>query len=79
MIKEIFAWSAKKLNGLNVISNEDDLILERRFIINKPNFGIYLHRCLHPDLDPNLFHDHPWSWSFSIILSGEKTWFWRGR
>lgn len=65
-----FSYISDKLKGLDVVSKEKKIILKRRFIINRQNFGLYLHKCNYPDLDPNLFHDHPWSWSFSIILYG---------
>ena len=69
-MSKLFSFLSRKMNGLDVISKDNKIILERRFIINKSNFGWYLHKCTFPDLDPNLFHDHPWSWSFSIILFG---------
>lgn len=63
-------YIAGKLKGLNVISKEEKILLERRYLLNSRYLGIYLHKCSAPDSDPSVFHDHPWSWSFSIILSG---------
>lgn len=67
---KVLGHLSNKLKGINVISKDREVILERRYLVNRPSFGMYLHKCTHPDLDPNLFHDHPWSWSFSIILWG---------
>ena len=66
----MFEFIANKLKGINVVTDTKEVILQRRFIIHRTNFGVYLHKCTFPDLNPNLFHDHPWSWSFSIILKG---------
>ena len=69
-MSKLFKYFSSKLKGLNVVSKDKEIILKRRFIINRPSLGVYLHKCTFPDLDPNLFHDHPWSWSFSIIIWG---------
>lgn len=70
MLRRLLTFLSLRLNGIHVISKDKKILLERRYIVNTPNFGLYLHKCTFPDTDPDLFHDHPWSWSFSIILSG---------
>lgn len=66
----MFEFITKNLEGVNIVSNEGKTLLQRWFIVNTSILGIYLHKCTYPDTDPNLYHDHPWSWSCSIILSG---------
>ncbi len=60
----------KKLPGKKIYSTCGYEILERRYLINWTYLGIYIHNIITEDRDPKVFHDHPWSWSFSIILKG---------
>ncbi len=50
------------------------LYLERYYLLGGPKkpgqwFNVYLHRFHTPDDDRGV-HNHPWEWSFSIILAG---------
>jgi hypothetical protein len=41
----------------------------RYYLVRTPWLSIYLHRLLGPDASQDL-HNHPWSWSRSLVLSG---------
>ncbi len=46
--------------------------LERHFLFKRFSITAYLHRFVSGDDERNV-HDHPWSWAFSLILSGGYT------
>lgn len=53
-----------------IISNYGEEYLLRFYIKHNGMFpGIYLHRFFQGDQDREL-HNHPWKWSFSVILTG---------
>ncbi len=69
-MNRLFGYLFNKLPGVDIVSTNGDTILKRRYILNSKYLGIFLHQIVSADEDPNIFHDHPWEWSFSIILSG---------
>lgn len=50
------------------IGTEDDVYLDRVYVVQTPWFGIMFHRIFRPDNQRDL-HDHPWSF-LSIVLLG---------
>lgn len=70
MIASLYTYLSGRLHGHDVVSQEEHVILERRRIIDTRFLGVYLHHIKAADDDADVYHDHPWSWSFSIILSG---------
>ena len=45
-------------------------ILERFTLLEKFGMSVRIHHIVGKDPDPNLFHDHPWSWSIAMVLAG---------
>lgn len=64
--------ASKRLKGVRIVSGSR-VILDRYDVATL--FGGYitirLHHIQNGDPIPNLYHDHPWSWSMGWILSGE--------
>lgn len=52
-----------------IIGEDGTPYLERYYLFTAFGVRVYLHRFLASDTDCG-FHDHPWSWTISIILSG---------
>lgn len=53
-----------------VVVNDGESYLLRFYIKHNGVLpGIYLHKFFRGDMDRNL-HNHPWAWSFSLILTG---------
>jgi hypothetical protein len=50
------------------IGTDDDVYLDRVYVIQTPWFGIMFHRIFRPDNQRDL-HDHPWSF-LSFVLRG---------
>lgn len=63
---------AKRLPGVAFVGYDGKTILERYALADNLPFGISvrLHHIIGKDPDPNLFHDHPWSWSLAVVLAG---------
>lgn len=72
-MRRLLKLLSSRKSGFLVISRDGRALLERYFLVEKPKFGIYLHRCVGADLEPGVYHDHPWAWSFSIVLAGYYT------
>lgn len=68
--KRLLHKASARLSGLLVVAKDGRVLLERFRLLETPRLGVYLHRLVGADLDPNVFHDHPWSWSASLILAG---------
>lgn len=58
------------LDGLDVVRHDGVVILHRFRIFDHPRLGIYLHKLMSRDQEPGVFHDHPWRWNLSFILTG---------
>lgn len=52
-----------------IITDNDSPYLERYYLCTVLGVTFYLHRFVASDPDRGL-HDHPWSWAFSLVLSG---------
>lgn len=64
-------WLVKSFPGRHrvIVTDGEEYLL--RFYIKHNGVlpGIYLHKFFRGDMDRNL-HNHPWRWSFSLILTG---------
>ena len=64
---------ASRLDKRTIYRDDGKPYLERYYLIHSTRFkyipGIYLHKFLSSDEDPEL-HDHPWGTSISVILTG---------
>src|SRR5437868_2995851 len=44
--------------------------IHRHYLVGtRKTFGVFLHHFVGSD-SPTEFHDHPWSWSLSLVLRG---------
>lgn len=44
--------------------------LHRRYLLGTgKTFGVFLHHFVGSD-EPDVFHDHPWTWGVSLVLRG---------
>jgi hypothetical protein len=55
-----------------IISDGSGPYLERYYLFNFFGVQFYIHRFVASDPDRG-FHDHPWKWAGSIVLSGSYT------
>lgn len=66
-------WLLEKITDARPVKRIDgdqgQPYLERAFLFSVFGVTAYLHRFVGDDPDYNL-HDHPWGWSFSIVLLG---------
>lgn len=76
LMNRLCNFLSSKLEKRTIYRRDGKLYLERYYILhNEDNSflpGIYLHKFLASDEDPEL-HNHPWDHSFSLILSGGYT------
>lgn len=77
MIKELCESIAKKLNSITIPDTEKKPYLSRYFFFGdeRKYFNPFLHYFHASDKDKDddgtlLLHNHPWTWSISIILWG---------
>lgn len=62
-------YIASKLKSWTIPLDDGSPYLTRHYILNKKRFSIFLHK-FHASDEPIIFHNHPWAFSFSIILYG---------
>jgi hypothetical protein len=82
MMRTICEWLAKRLPSITIPTPEGNPYLTRYYLFGADRaFGnIFLHHFHSSDLDiaPSgeyYLHNHPWPWSFSIILvNGYREW-----
>ncbi len=82
MLRTICEWLAKRLSSITIPTPEGNPYLTRYYLFGADRaFGnIFLHHFHSSDLDvaPSgeyYLHNHPWPWSFSIILvNGYREW-----
>ena len=73
IVERICEKLARKLKKRVINRSDGQPYLERYYILHSSRFkhipGIYLHKFLSSDEDPEL-HNHPWGESMSFILTG---------
>ena len=62
-------WLTARLPCRIINGEHGEPYLERYFLFRLVGFTAYIHRFVDNDPDRGL-HDHPWSWSCSLILAG---------
>lgn len=67
-MKSVLLWLTARL-PCRLIADRGLVFLERYFVARIFGATIYVHRFVASDPDRGL-HDHPWDWSFSLMLSG---------
>jgi hypothetical protein len=77
MIRKICEWLAKRLPSFTIPTPDGSPYLERYYVFGADRAwgNIFLHHFCSSDMDvaPSgtyYLHNHPWPWSFSIILVG---------
>ena len=73
ILKPLTTRSQRVLGGLRkrtIIDVENGRVyLERFYLLEILGCEVVIHHILQPDSDRRL-HNHPWRWSFSLILAG---------
>jgi hypothetical protein len=73
-MKKILHWLAARRPKREIKGENNEPYLERYYLfhigpVSKPWVVGYLHRFVASDPDRG-YHDHPWNWAASLILSG---------
>lgn len=68
MIKKLLFYISGKL-PCRIISDDGTPYLERYYICTMFGVRFYIHRFIGSDPSDS-YHDHPWRWARSIVLSG---------
>jgi hypothetical protein len=58
------------MSGVRYVGFDGKTILERYTLLDKFGLSVRIHHIVGKDPDPELFHDHPWSWSVAMVLAG---------
>lgn len=69
MIRRFLYWLTSKLRVRVINGDHGEPYLERYYLFGLFGVNVYIHRFVASDPDRGL-HDHPWSWSASLVLVG---------